>query len=333
MEIKFVYVVTSSDKDIFLEQAWLSIYSLRLYNDNAHVVLLVDDKTKDSFIDKRKGIEELVDEILVIETPKEMSAKLRSRYIKTNIRNYVTGDFLFLDTDTIICSSLDDLDTIEGDVCMVPDYHDEFQNILLRDFYINILKKLYNVDVRNAKYYFNSGAIFCRDTPIAHELFRKWHNNWVESLPVNKNAVDQVPLLKTDCEMHYVIKEMPGYYNCQLLRCLKYFYSAKVLHFFNTQELSDASYHPFFTKEPYMELKQAGFVTQNLDMMIKNVKSLFSPVSVVVGKKDYQFYRTPLLIFLYKNMQNNSLLYRCIQKTTNMLRCLAKKIRATRTTY
>ena len=42
MKTKIVYTIVSDENDIFFEQALLSIYSLRKYNPDAFVELVID---------------------------------------------------------------------------------------------------------------------------------------------------------------------------------------------------------------------------------------------------------------------------------------------------
>ena len=56
MKTKIVYVVVSDETDIFLEQALLSIFSLRKHNPEAFVELVVDQITNDSISGKRSEI-------------------------------------------------------------------------------------------------------------------------------------------------------------------------------------------------------------------------------------------------------------------------------------
>ena len=74
MKTKIVYVLVSDERDLYLEQAWLSLYSLRLHNPTTHVVVLVDDNTERSLIGKRRKFCELVTEIKTIDVPAEYTA-------------------------------------------------------------------------------------------------------------------------------------------------------------------------------------------------------------------------------------------------------------------
>ena len=45
MKIKFVYVLVCGEDDLYTEQMWASIYSLRRYNADARIEILVDSDT------------------------------------------------------------------------------------------------------------------------------------------------------------------------------------------------------------------------------------------------------------------------------------------------
>ena len=60
MNTKIVYCLVSSEKDIYLEQAWVSIYSLRLHNPCTTVILVLDKLTAESLTGSRAKIKQLV---------------------------------------------------------------------------------------------------------------------------------------------------------------------------------------------------------------------------------------------------------------------------------
>ena len=53
MNTKIVYTLVSDDSDTYLEQALLSVYSLRIHNPRAIVELAVDQFTAMTLVDKR----------------------------------------------------------------------------------------------------------------------------------------------------------------------------------------------------------------------------------------------------------------------------------------
>ena len=56
MKTKIVYCIVSNDEDIYLEQAWVSIYTLRRHNPDAEVILLVDKDMSKGDLHKASGL-------------------------------------------------------------------------------------------------------------------------------------------------------------------------------------------------------------------------------------------------------------------------------------
>lgn len=309
MKTKIVYVVISTEKDIYLEQAWLSTYSLKLHNPQAYVTLLVDDCTKKSLCGNREKEIEFCDEVIEVEVPKEMSPKERSRYIKTKVRDLISGDYLFIDTDTIITDNLDEIDNYEGDILAVPDLHTDFSHFLWRDNISKRMRKMYGLDVSTAPYYFNSGVMLVRDTQLSHSVYDKWHQNWKDTLSHNNCVFDQHPLFKTDFEMGHVIKPLSGIYNCQLLGSVQYLWNAKIIHFYNAQWANDSTYCPFFGKDIYLKIKNEGVIGDDIKKMVSNVKSQLASPSVILGREDFLFFSSRMIKWLNKMRTTHHFLY------------------------
>ena len=121
MHTRFVYVLVSTPQDLFYEQTLVSVSSLKHYNPTAKVVLVVDDKTDETLLEKRASLQSLIEEKIVVPFPEEVANKQRSRRLKTNLRNIVKGDFLYLDSDTIVCDKLDEIDSFDFQIGMVWD--------------------------------------------------------------------------------------------------------------------------------------------------------------------------------------------------------------------
>jgi lipopolysaccharide biosynthesis glycosyltransferase len=121
--MKYLYVLASDDSDYYFEQALLSITSLRMRMSVAFVSLLVDDITEAGLTGKRKEIIELVDELKSIKIDERFDKKARSRWLKTSMREHITGDFLYIDCDTVIAEDLSSIDNIDADIGAVLDGH------------------------------------------------------------------------------------------------------------------------------------------------------------------------------------------------------------------
>lgn len=312
MNICLVYVLTSSEKDIYLEQCLVSLYSLRVHNPDAEVIVLVDDKTKASIVGQRAVIEKFADDVRVVDTPADYSPVERSRFIKTQIRRFVEGDFLFLDCDTIITGPLDDIDKQVGDVAVVTDFHGSFRDYPFRDYIIDEMQRIYSLDVSDVSLYFNSGAIYCKDTPLAHKFFEKWHEMWTYSDREKGNFKDQPAMMAADKLLGGVITEMDGVWNCQVPSSIKYLSNAKVLHFFNARYFNYTDYIPFLEKSFYQKVKDEG-LTDEIKYMILHPLEQFVQYSSLIGKGDFDYLSSPCSRILQKLYERNNLFYKFIE--------------------
>ena len=79
---KFVYVVVANEGNYYFEQMLISALSLKLFNPNANIYVLVDIDTY-SFIEQRKQeYDNVVSEIIEVETPCGFDNMRKSRFIK-----------------------------------------------------------------------------------------------------------------------------------------------------------------------------------------------------------------------------------------------------------
>lgn len=72
--MKYVYVLTSTPKDLYYEQCLMSVFSLKAHNPNAQVQILVDNKTAESFTaeNKRDGLKKIGAEIISVDFDESM---------------------------------------------------------------------------------------------------------------------------------------------------------------------------------------------------------------------------------------------------------------------
>ena len=109
MKTPIVYVLISSEQDYFLEEFWVSLFSLRQFHPKDKVIVVTDEPTSHR-IDDRPELKEMISEVIIVPLPDEYNGRLRSRTLKTTVRNIIDGDFLTIDTDTVICKPLDEVD-------------------------------------------------------------------------------------------------------------------------------------------------------------------------------------------------------------------------------
>lgn len=219
---RVVYVVVGYD---CLSQFYLSASTLRRTNDVKITILT------DRIIEHPLNPYSLADEVKVYK--KVYDDMKMSRYLKTNIRNLIDGEYLYVDTDTFFCGDISPISDFEGDILAVADVNDELKLPKTRRNLsaVTFEASRYGFDPLG-KEYFNSGVMYVRDNEITRNFYKRW--NHYRSVGFRIGCYhDQQPLCMTNEEFH-IIKEMDGIYNCQCSRLGRNFADRGViLHTFN----------------------------------------------------------------------------------------------------
>lgn len=293
---QIVYVLVANEKNLYLEEMWVSIFSLRRHHPEATVKVLMDVETKE-YLSRFPQLTSMIDETVVVQTPAGYNAKQRSRQIKTTIRNVLTGDYIFIDTDTVICKPLDgivedirELKDFRG-IAAVREGHVTMKDTLFPP--TGTVKRIFDIDISQSPLMTNSGVMFVADIPFTHEFYKRWNENWKRSCFEKGNSQDQPSLYATDCQYGYVIRELSGIYNAQVAMSLKYYADAVILHWWHMDFIEDQSYSPYFSLEIYQDLKKEGEITPQIEELIINAKQSFVSPTMPVGKEHILFLFSP----------------------------------------
>lgn len=290
---KFLYTIASNEKDLYCEQAFISITSLRLHNPKAFVALLVDDKTEKSFGFRKFNIKNIVDEIIVHGFDEDVNNHYRSRQLKTNMRNLVDGDFLYIDCDAIICENLGEIFETHFEIAAVREQHKEFRNHYNYKNYNILFEQVFTDKKYLERTYFNGGIIYMKDSPVARSFSKKWNENYI-FLRQEKNIIyDQISLHLTVSQ--YEVGELDGIWNCQLKSGVNFFHKAKILHYFAT---NDGFEYGDFSKKMPMRLKNTGVLRESDIEQIKNPKSGFENPNLIIFGINYRIYNTSIYAFV-----------------------------------
>lgn len=231
MKTKLVYVLTCESDKHYIEQALMSVFSARHWNPEVHIVLMVDDLTDKLLAGTRAEVLDYVSEKIVVPfEDSSLSMMYRSRFIKTSVRQRIDGDFLFVDCDTLVCRSLEEIDGFEAEIGAVPESHlpvKEFCGSLHRKA-VEDNRKL-GVDLDAEGFYFSSGVLFVKDTPQTRQFYQVWHRYWLESCEAGL-PIDQPSLARANRDGGHLISRIPDTYNCILFTRNTFVDQAHILH-------------------------------------------------------------------------------------------------------
>lgn len=317
MNTRIVYTLISDETDSYLEQALMSVYSLRKYHPDSMVDLVVDSRTEATLEGKRGKIKEYVTTIVPVEVPEQFDKKSRSRYLKTNLRQLIHGDYLFVDCDTVICGRLDGIDNIEGDMAAASDVNGPLP---LTDEYVVARCEAAGFLGLKSQPYFNSGVMLVRDTPQTHQFYERWYANWQAS--ASKGVTfDQPALCQTNVEMGLPIRELSGEWNCQFKYRQGYAYLRKalIMHYFNGNGSNQWTYP---SDVLFKSIKNKGAIDSTIDKLLCNPKSQLYTVMTINEDDAYRFFNSEMIDVFY----NNRPLYRFVTVLARFLNHPVKRL-------
>ena len=293
MKTQIIYALIASENDTFIEEIWASVFSLRLYDKERDIRVCCDAPTAER-VKLFPQLAEMLTEVIVIPTPDNYDAKHRSRHVKTLIREYVKGPFLYIDTDTVICGTLEYIDNLKYNIAGVPEGNLPFEKNLFRPGILSRIKDTFNIDASCHPHWINGGVIYAADNEFAREFYRRWHENWEWSSQNKGMSQDMPALLKAEIDMDFVMDELPGYYNAQPFMSMQYYGEARIIHYVHTFFPKDQSFCPFLDKSIYLRIHEAGEITPDIADTIRHAKSAISSPSIVVGEETVNFMTSPV---------------------------------------
>ncbi len=290
MKTKILYTLISSEADFYLEQALLSVYSLRLYNPNAYVGLVVDKDTKDSFVGNRSVVYKYFSEIIEISVPVQYGKMQRSRYLKTNLRNFVEGDYLFIDCDTIVSGNLDEIDDFHGDIGGVLDAMSPYVSTKY-PYWEDVVRTVGWWGDLNGVPIYNSGVLFVRDNAKTRDFYFQWYKNWIYCGKNYKIYKDQLPLCKVYSENQEIIEDLAPKWHCQVKGegFMEFPMDTKIIHYYASQDKMKFFFYDIEKDSILARVKISPDIPDDIKMDIQNPYPLFAEKKLVVHGNQFEF--------------------------------------------
>ena len=276
--MKYLYVLVSNEADFYYEQVFLSVLSLREYNPEAFIVLLVDKDTADGLVGNRKEIVGLINKLEVVDLGHLTDNKIKSRWLKTTMREHVDGDFLYIDCDTVITQPLTIPQNWTFDIGAVKHLH--YSSLKNSSNYYSFTHNLEKCGIKyKSDDYFNGGVLFVRDTKKSQQFFSLWHSLYKSYWTQYGISVDQLSLYDANERLGGVITELSGEWNWQIGFGLNYFADAKIMHTLTTAYIESNreknSVHFLQRRTLYECIKQGEKSVDDLVRIIHSAKKMF----------------------------------------------------------
>ncbi|MFZ4401909.1 MAG: putative nucleotide-diphospho-sugar transferase [Bacteroidales bacterium] len=225
----FLYILTSNGKDEFIDMTYLSASFLRYLHTKANIVLITDSQSALIIKNSNHPLLKIINNVISIITP-EGTQKWKSRYLKSHMRELISGDFLFLDSDTIPLKPLDKLFEIMLPIAAANNHSKDISTN-----FISYEKKLYD-DLQWSypnKHYLNTGVMFWKEDAKAYKLSKlfihKWEQSQFEGYHYDQPAFNAA-LTEWDGE-YYVLENN---FNAQFRSNIKVSIDAKLWHFYSS---------------------------------------------------------------------------------------------------
>lgn len=322
MKTSCVYVITSDDKDPFLEQLYLSMFSLRKYSPSSNIIIVTDTATAASFYGFRKVISDYADNVVVAEVPEKYDKMQRSRFIKTSLRELVKGDYLYIDSDTIVADDLSSIDHMESPLMAVPDFHCSMKNHpaykALKQFCDNN-----SISLEGHEYWFNGGLMYAKDDPIVYSFYSEWHKEWKRHADIGC-PTDQQSLLVANGICGFPIKKLGNEWNCQILyNGLRYLSNAKIIHYFASGLKNSSGIeqpYVFQNKKHYNYIKETGNFDEECITNLENPKGAFIENVQISTQFLSSFNNTPFYAMMRNFYYNNPKLIKFLSKIKHLFK-------------
>lgn len=314
MNTKIVYVLVSNDSDIYYEQTLLSAFTLKHYNKGAIVYLVVDNDTAKTLSGVRGEILQYIDHVIDVCTPLELNSMQRSRFLKTKLRSIVDGDFFYLDGDTIVCGSLEGLDHIQASLAAVPDSHVKASDSPWHESQNELVNKLFGINISPDSFYYNGGAIFCKECKTSRLFYEQWHKYWYTSKDKGC-SLDQPAFFYTNQKMGNCFDRLNDIYNCQISCCFTYFHTSLIIHYWGTS-VNESNTFIWARKSFYQRIKKEQQLSEAVKEIALTCKSTIpSPSILLTNKNHYDFFNSEFGVRILKEYEKDSVFLKIMQST------------------
>lgn len=308
MTTKILYVLVSSPGDYYLEQTYISALGARSHNPHTDVELLADKSTVESLGARGplgESFKSLFSRIHAIDLDPSLSAVKRSRILKTGMRNYVEGDFLYIDSDTLVGPLEAALEALPYKLAACPDTHCAFPDHPHRSATIHLCQKI-GYDVSSEPYYYNGGVMLVRDTPENARFFSMWQSAYQEGFEKGIFQ-DQPSLSLVNSKCGCPIATLDGFWNCQIQHGVRFLKDAFVVHYVCTNVGTGPQDSLFLlnNRKVLQRVRDHGGITEEVRQVVDDPFTGFAALTQVFAGEDVYLFQTRRYRWLRKHYHKN----------------------------
>ncbi len=224
---KVVYAVVATPGSPFLNWAAASAYVAKTLKCVSSVVLCTDAETLKLAKSLDHHIIRIVDDIVVAPEFKG-TARERSRWVKTQIRSMVSGDFVFIDADAVPVAEFPEMMAHGHDFAAV---EADAPFSAIAQWYVPAAAKL-NWKINHDLHY-SSGVFFLRDNDVTQAFGRSWNRKWLEWKGIDKSGViaDQPSFNSAVFESDMKCLTLPTRFNIPLFTAFQRTDDPRIFHY------------------------------------------------------------------------------------------------------
>lgn len=176
--MNITYCLTTTGVDAYSTSTLISALSVRRMHPTARIVVVTDEQSANALRACQHALLKTTDELIAIPVPAGSPA-MRNRFVKTQQRRLVAGDFLYLDADTVVVAPLDEIFGFAAPLAAAPNHNSP--RPIDASFADELSACRANRWQVGESTYVNSGVIFFRDTPECRTFGELWHRKWREA--------------------------------------------------------------------------------------------------------------------------------------------------------
>ncbi|MEM8668650.1 MAG: hypothetical protein AAGG48_14110 [Planctomycetota bacterium] len=234
---QILYVLTGGKSHRAACQLGVSLFALRRVEPDSVVTLSCDRSASELLERDFAGVLDNIDLVLQPETFHTSSIE-SSRELKILSLQYLSGDFVYLDNDTLpVMPFYEELATSVDQIGLAKDHNHEFPLQTGVPQQVWDRYEALGWDTKPRKY-FNAGLGFYRDGTLRQQLSSRWFDLWNESVRRMKIYNDQHCLNAAIVELDLGVTELPSCFNAMATVHPRHAIGARVYHYFAGNRLS-----------------------------------------------------------------------------------------------